>query len=43
MIFINEKLDINILNNFVKKTSKYNEVHNNKILKSIQPNNGLTS
>lgn len=43
MIFINEKLDINILNSFCKKSNKYNEVNNNKILKSIKPNNGLTS
>lgn len=43
MIFINEKLDINILNSYCKKSSKYNEVNNNKILKSIKPNNGLTS
>jgi hypothetical protein len=43
MIFINEKLDINILNDFCKKSKKYNEVNNNKILKSIKPNKGLTS
>jgi hypothetical protein len=43
MIFINEKLDLNILNSFCKKSSKYNEVNNNKILKNIKPNNGLTS
>jgi len=42
-IFINEKLDKNILDSFCKKSSKYNEVNNKKILKSIKPNNGLTS
>ena len=42
MIFINEKLDINILNEYCKKSSKYNEMNNNKILKNIKPNNGLT-
>ncbi len=40
--FINEKLDLNILNSFCKKSSEYNEVKNNKILKNIKPNNGLT-
>ena len=42
-IFINEKLDLNILNSFCRKSDKFNEINNNKILKSIKPNNGLTN
>ena len=42
MIFINEKLDLNILNSFCKKSNKYDEVKNNKILKGIKLNYGLS-
>ena len=42
MIFINEKLDLNILKSYCKKSSKYNEEANNKIIKHIKPNKGLT-
>lgn len=42
MIFINEKLDLDILKSYCKKSSKYNEEANNKIIKHIKPNKGLT-
>ena len=42
MIFINENLDLNILNNYCKKSSKYNETNNKKILKNLKQNKGLT-
>jgi len=42
MIFINESLDINIFNKYSKLSKKYNEINNNKILKNIKHNEGLT-
>ena len=42
MIIINEKLDINIFNKYSKLSKKYNEINNNKILKNIKHNEGLT-
>ena len=42
MIFINENLDINLFNKYSKLSKKYNEINNNKILKNIKNNEGLT-
>ena len=42
MIFINEKLDLNMLNSSCEKSRKYNEVKYDRILKNIKPDNGLT-
>ena len=42
MVFINEKLNYELFNDFSKKSKKYNEHKNNSILKNIQPKKGLT-
>ncbi len=42
MVFINEKLNYELFNDFSKKSKKYNEPKNNSILKNIQPKKGLT-
>jgi P4 family phage/plasmid primase-like protien len=42
MIFINEDLDLELLNEYCKKSSKYNEKVNNNIIKNIKPKSGLT-
>jgi len=35
-------MDINLFNEYFKLSNKYNELNNNKIIKNIKPNKGLT-